>query len=132
DTHVPEAAAALPTGDDAAARARRNVYVSLQLDALRNPELRVLRGAGDHAAVKARALANLERAGVRTTIVSTVAKGVNDSQIGECVNLLFERDFILSLTFQPASYTGYGGTAYAPPLSAQTPPHPTHSPGAAA
>ena len=94
--------------------ARRNVYVSLQLDALRNPELRVLRGAGDHAAVKARALANLERAGVRTTIVSTVAKGVNDSQIGECVKLLFERDFILSLTFQPASYTGYGGSHFGP------------------
>jgi len=94
--------------------ARRRVYVSLQLDALRNPELRILRGAGDHAAVKARALANLERTGVRTTIVSTVAKGVNDGQIGECVKLLFERDFILSLTFQPASYTGYGGAHFGP------------------
>ena len=51
------------------ARAARKVYVNLQLDALRNPELRVLRGAGDHHAVKVRALDNLERAGVRTTIV---------------------------------------------------------------
>src|SRR5207248_1462065 len=51
---------------------------------------------------------------VRTTIVSTVAKGVNDDQIGECVRLLFERDFILSLTFQPAAYTGYGGEHFAP------------------
>ena len=34
--------------------------------------------AGDQHAVKVRALDNLERAGVRTTIVSTVAKGVND------------------------------------------------------
>ena len=50
--------------------ARRNVSVSLQLDALRNPELSVLRGTGRHAAVKARALANLERAGVRPTIVA--------------------------------------------------------------
>jgi len=50
--------------------ARRNVSVSLQLDALRNPELSVLRGTGRHAAAKARALANLERAGVRPTIVA--------------------------------------------------------------
>src|SRR5207249_2474151 len=57
--------------------ARRGVYVNLQLDALSNPELRVLRGHGDHEAVKRRALDNLEQAGVRTTIVSTVARRVN-------------------------------------------------------
>ena len=94
--------------------AARRVYVNLQLDALRNPALRALRGAGDQHAVKVRALDNLERAGVRTTIVSTVAKGVNDDQIGDCIRLLFERDFILSLMFQPASYTGYGGAHFGP------------------
>src|SRR2546430_165402 len=55
--------------------AKRKVYVSLQLDALSNPALRVLRGGGDQRAAKEKALSNLERAGVRTTIVSTVAKG---------------------------------------------------------
>jgi tetraether lipid synthase len=94
--------------------ARRHVYVNLQLDAMRNPELRLLRGGGDHAAVKQRALDNLEKAGVPTTIVSTVAKGVNDSEIGNCVRLLYERDFILSLMFQPAAYTGYGGSHFGP------------------
>lgn len=94
--------------------ARRKVYVNLQLDAMRNPELRVLRGGGDHEAVKRRALDNLEKAGVRTTIVSTVARGVNDGQIGDCVKLLYERDFILSLMFQPAAYTGYGGAHFGP------------------
>ncbi len=104
--------------------ARRDVYVNLQLDALSNPALRVLRGNGDHGAVKLRALDNLERAGVRTTIVSTVAKGVNDGKIGECVRLLFERDFILSLMFQPAAFTGYGGAHFAPhdPLDVMTIP----------
>ena len=104
--------------------ARRKVYVNLQLDAMRNPELRVLRSAGDHHKVKVQALDNLERAGVRTTIVSTVAKGVNDDQIGDCVRLLFERDFILSLMFQPASYTGYGGSHFGPhdPLNVITIP----------
>jgi uncharacterized radical SAM superfamily Fe-S cluster-containing enzyme len=94
--------------------AERGVYVSLQLDALGNPALRVLRGAGDQRAARERALENLERAGVRTTIVSTVARGVNDDAIGECIRLLYDNDFILSLTFQPAAFTGYGGAHFAP------------------
>jgi uncharacterized radical SAM superfamily Fe-S cluster-containing enzyme len=104
--------------------ARRKAYVNLQLDALSNPALRVLRGSGDHQQVKERALDNLEKAGVRTTIVSTVAKNINDDQIGDCIRLLFERDFILSLMFQPAAYTGYGGAHFAPhdPLDVMTIP----------
>jgi len=51
---------------------------------------------------------------VRITIVSTVAKGVNDSNIDDCVRLLIQRDFILSLMLQPAAYTGYGGAHFAP------------------
>jgi uncharacterized radical SAM superfamily Fe-S cluster-containing enzyme len=94
--------------------ARRKVYVSLQLDALTNPELRILRGGGDQEAAKQKALANLERFGVRTTIVCTVAKGVNDGRIGEAIRLLYEKDFILSLMFQPAAYTGYGGGHFHP------------------
>lgn len=94
--------------------ARRGAYVNLQLDALSNPALRRLRGAGDQERLKRRALANLRAAGVRTTIVSTLAKGINDSKIGECVRLLLENDFILSLMFQPAAYTGYGGSHFAP------------------
>src|SRR5262249_16992682 len=77
--------------------AERKIYVNLQLDALSNPALRVLRGGGDHHAVKERALQNMEKSGVRGTIVATIAKGVNDDQIGEAVSLLFERDHILSL-----------------------------------
>ena len=106
------------------ALADRGAYVSLQLDALSNPALRVLRGGGDHHKMKMKALDNLEKAGVRTTIVSTVAKGVNDDQIGACIKLLYERDFILSLMFQPASYTGYGGAHFAKhnPLDVMTIP----------
>jgi len=106
------------------ALADQHVYVNLQLDAMRNPALRVLRGGGDHQAVKERALENLEKFKVPTTIISTVAKGVNDDQIGDCIKLLFERDFILSLLFQPAAYTGYGGAHFGPhdPLNVITIP----------
>jgi uncharacterized radical SAM superfamily Fe-S cluster-containing enzyme len=109
--------------------AKRGVYVSLQLDALSNPELRVLRGAGDQEAARRKALANLETAGVKTTIVSTVAKDVNDDSIGDCVRLLMENDFILSLMFQPAAYTGYGGAHFGPhdPLNIITIPDIVHA-----
>lgn len=93
--------------------ARRGVYVSLQLDALEdNGPLVVLRGGGNHRAAKLRALENLERAGVRTTLIATVARGVNDDRIGELVKLLFEKDFILSIAFQPAAYVGHGGSTF--------------------
>lgn len=109
------------------ALAERGVYVNLQLDALRNPALRTLRG-GNHQAVKERALENLKNAGVRTTLIATVARGVNDDQIGECVKLLFDNDFILSLLFQPAAYTGYGGAHFGPhdPLNVITIPDVVH------
>jgi uncharacterized radical SAM superfamily Fe-S cluster-containing enzyme len=94
--------------------AKRKVYVNLQLDAMSNPSLRVLRGNGDHHGVKERALANMGKAGIRGTIVATVAKGINDHAIGDAVRLLYEHDFILSLMFQPAAYTGYGGAHFAP------------------
>ena len=76
--------------------ARRGTYVNLQLDALSNPELRdgCCWHAGDQEGLKRRALENLRAAGVRTSIVSTLAKGINDAQIGDCVRLLRENDFI--------------------------------------
>lgn len=94
--------------------ARRNVYVNLQLDALRNPALQALRGGGNQASARMKALENLETAGAFTTIIATIAKGVNDDEIGDCIRLLYEKDFILSLMFQPAAYTGYGGAHFGP------------------
>jgi uncharacterized radical SAM superfamily Fe-S cluster-containing enzyme len=109
--------------------ARRGVYVNLQMDAMSNPELRVLRGNGDHRKVNQKALDKLERAGVRTTLIATIAKGVNEDQIGKCVDLLYEKDFILSLLFQPAAFTGYGGSHFAPhdPLDVITIPDVVHA-----
>lgn len=87
--------------------ARRGVYVNLQLDALRPEPLRTLRGA-DLLALKHRALDNLEAAGVPTTLIATIARGVNEDQVGDLVRLLMERDFLLSLLFQPAAHIGRG------------------------
>jgi hypothetical protein len=104
--------------------AERGVYISLQLDARDNKSLQILRGSGNHAKAKEKALENLEAAGVRTTIVATIAKGVNDAHIGELVDLLYDNDFILSLTFQPAAYVGHGGGQFSlhDPLDVMTIP----------
>lgn len=88
--------------------AQRNIYVSLQLDTLDDSKLRLLRGYDNLGSVKMKALENLEQEGVRHSIVCTVVRGITDSQIGECVKLLLERDSLLSLMFQPAAYIGKG------------------------
>lgn len=88
--------------------ARRHVYVNLQLDGLEPEALAKLRGPGDHVTVKRRALENLERAGVPTTLIMTVARGVNEHLIGQCVKLFLESDFLLSLMIQPAAHRGRG------------------------
>ena len=94
--------------------ARRGVYVSLQLDGLDPGALGALRGAGNQLAAKHKALDNLERAGVRTTLVSTVARGVNDHLVGDVVRLFYDKSFLLSLMFQPAVYNGAGGGRFQP------------------
>ena len=38
--------------------------------------------------------------------------GSNEHQIGQAVELFLEEDYILSLNFQPAAYTGFGGGAF--------------------
>ena len=95
--------------------AGRKVYVSLQLDALSNPALRVLRGAGDQQAAKeqgagqpgARRRAHDDRRRPWPRASTTAS-------IGDASGCSSSSDFILSLMFQPAAYTGYGGAHFAP------------------
>lgn len=97
-----------------AALAERGVYVALQLDAVGdNGPLAKLRGAGNHWKARERTLDHLAKHGVRTTITAVVAKGVNEDRIGDLVRLLLDHDHILSLTFQPAAHTGFGGSTFA-------------------
>ena len=92
-----------------AALAERGVYVALQLDAASNEPLTKLRGEGNHWKARQKTLENLAKHKVRTTITATVARHVNDDAIGDLVRMLLDNDHILSLTFQPAAYTGFGG-----------------------
>ncbi|MFH0901151.1 MAG: radical SAM protein [Pseudomonadota bacterium] len=94
--------------------ARRRVYVNLQFDGFDDGALRALRGDGDHAAIKRRALESLKTARVTTTLVATLARGVNEGALADCLRLLQTHDNILSVIVQPAAYTGDGGGRFAP------------------
>jgi uncharacterized radical SAM superfamily Fe-S cluster-containing enzyme len=84
------------------------VYVALQLDGFDARTHELIRGR-DLCAEKTAALAVLEALDIPTQLIFVAARGVNEDQIGRAVELLLAKDFILSLNFQPAAYTGLGG-----------------------
>lgn len=79
--------------------------VYLQFDSLRREALLALRGA-DLTRVREQALANLERAGLSTTLVVTVKKGVNDGELGAIVRHALTYRCVRGITFQPIQDAG--------------------------
>jgi uncharacterized radical SAM superfamily Fe-S cluster-containing enzyme len=84
---------------------RPGFEVYLQFDSLRRDALENLRGA-DLRRVREDALANLEKAGVSTTLVCVVKKGVNDGEIGEIVRHALNYSCVRGVTFQPVQDAG--------------------------
>jgi len=66
----------------------------------------------DVVAAKMKALGNLMRAGVRTTLLNVLIRGLNEDALGGLLALLREHDHILSLTIQTMTYTGQGGGSF--------------------
>ncbi len=88
--------------------ATRGVDVILQLDS-RSPEKnRVLRGE-EMIALREGALQLLEKHGVRTTILMTVIKGLNDDEVGSIIDYSLSKPFIAGFEAQAMAYTGRGG-----------------------
>ena len=79
--------------------------VYLQFDSLRRDALMELRGA-DLSAIRVEALEALERAGISTTLVVTVKKGVNDAEIPDIVRFALQWRCVRGVTFQPIQDTG--------------------------
>lgn len=79
--------------------------VYLQFDSLRDEALVRLRGA-KLASVRRRALENLEAAGLSTTLVVTLEKGVNDDEIGAIVEHALTWDCVRGVTLQPVQEAG--------------------------
>jgi uncharacterized radical SAM superfamily Fe-S cluster-containing enzyme len=79
--------------------------VYLQFDSLKRSALENLRGA-DLRKVREQALANLEEAGISTTLVCVVKKGVNDAEIGDIVRHALSFKCVRGVTFQPVQDAG--------------------------
>ena len=79
--------------------------VYLQFDSLRREALENLRGA-DLRKVREQALASLEAAGISTTLVCVVKKGVNDGEIGDIVRHALSYKCVRGITFQPVQDAG--------------------------
>jgi uncharacterized radical SAM superfamily Fe-S cluster-containing enzyme len=79
--------------------------IYLQFDSLNDDALQNIRGA-NLARIRSRALENLEQHDLATTLVVTVKAGVNDSSLGEIVELARQYSCVRGVTFQPVQDAG--------------------------
>jgi uncharacterized radical SAM superfamily Fe-S cluster-containing enzyme len=79
--------------------------VYLQFDSLRDAVHEGLRGAR-RSDVRSRALDHLDQAGVSTTLVVTVKKGLNDDELGAIIEYAAQRPSVRGVTFQPIQAAG--------------------------
>ena len=87
---------------------RRGVYIGLQMDGFDARTHTLLRGR-DLGPEKEAALRMIRELDLPTQMIAVIARGVNDHQVGRIIDLFMETDAIISLNFQPASYSGFGG-----------------------
>ncbi len=79
--------------------------VYLQFNSLKRGALENIRGA-DLRRVREQALAALEAAGISTTLVCVVKKGVNDCEIGDIIRHALTYSCVRGITFQPVQDAG--------------------------
>lgn len=83
----------------------KGLEVYLQFDSLRASALKELRGA-DLTRIRQQALDRLNAAGISTTLVVTVKRGVNDDELGEIIRYGLTQPCVRGVTFQPIQEAG--------------------------
>ena len=81
------------------------IEVYLQFDSLRAHVHKALRGA-DLTRIRTQALANLNAAGLSTTLVVTLKKGLNDDEIGAIIDFALTQPCVRGVTLQPIQDAG--------------------------
>ncbi len=79
--------------------------VYLQFDSLRREPLMQLRGA-DLRSIRQKALEQLNKLGISTTLVVTVERGVNDNDLGSIIDFALEQPAVRGVTIQPVQQAG--------------------------
>lgn len=77
----------------------------LQWDSSRSSVLQALRGK-DLTDVRLKAIEKLNRLNLSTTLVVTVQKGLNDSEMGEIIEYALQQPCVRGVTFQPVQIAG--------------------------
>jgi len=78
----------------------------LQFDGVTN-EKNAHRGVGNLLDVKLRAIENMARVGMKTTLVTTIVNGINNDAIGAIVDFAVRNvDKVQTIAFQPVSFSG--------------------------
>jgi uncharacterized radical SAM superfamily Fe-S cluster-containing enzyme len=83
----------------------QGLEVYLQFDSLREGPLRALRGA-DLREVHDQALEALDEHGLSTTLVMTLAAGVNDGELGDVIRHALGHRCVRGVTVQPVQHAG--------------------------
>lgn len=79
----------------------------LQFDGIGDEVYRKTRGVEGLWEIKLKALEAFRRAGIRVTLVPTLAKGVNDHQVGDMLKFaLRNMDVVVGFSPQPVAFTG--------------------------
>lgn len=79
--------------------------VYLQFDSLKSNPIEKLRGE-DLLPIRHKALEHLNEFNISTTLVITVKKGLNDSEIGEIIDFALTQPCVRGVTFQPIQVAG--------------------------
>lgn len=87
-------------------------YVALQFDGFTADTHEKIRGR-DLCKEKEAALRILKELDIPTQLIFVAARGVNEHQIGQIVEMFLSEDHFLSLNFQPVAFTGAGGGQFA-------------------
>ena len=90
---------------DAIAAHAPRVEVYLQFDSFEDRATEALRGE-PLVATKRKAIEELGRRGIKTSLVCTLQPGLNDHEVGAIVKFGLERPWITGVSFQPATYSG--------------------------
>ncbi len=83
----------------------QKLEIYLQFDSLDNQVTQTLRGA-DLQRIRLKALEQLNHYNLSTTLVVTLAKGINDHEIGDIIRFATSQPCVRGVTFQPIQYAG--------------------------
>lgn len=89
------------------------VYVVLSFDTFQADRAKRIHGR-DVTAQKQRALENLQRFGIGTTLLNVMIRGLNDGEVGDIIRLARTHPVVRSVTVQTMTFTGNGGRNFRP------------------